>query len=323
MCSLPPDPQLHAAALLHSAEASAQVRRLGTPASDDTQSCGRRATHFRFAQVKRARVSNRSSSSEASLRRLNSATFASSGKRRSVPLVRGIPPQCPDAWSGFRGPCPRVGRPLRNNQAMPDSPESPERLLLPPDDEYPKTIEMALRAIVKDGIDAGHAIISTIGYERRDIERRPGLTRAIQAAIYRRDAFQCRYCGAELIHTAIMELLGGLYPTAFPFHPGWKGGETHPAILSRSPVVDHIDPGATSGEWRSEANLVTACWPCNGRKADFTLEQLRWRVIDPPSPRWDGLVPYYAPLWQIAGRPKPTYHLAWIRALGVEPPSPQ
>ena len=203
---------------------------------------------------------------------------------------------------------------------MSESPESRERLLLPPKDQYPKIIQMALRAIVNDGIDAGHTIMSTIAYERRDIERRPGLTRVMQAAIYRRDAFQCRYCGAELIPTAIMEFLGVLYHTAFPFHSGWKVGDTHPAILSRSPVVDHIDPGATGGDWRSEGNLVTACWPCNGRKADFTLERLGWRVIEPPNSKWDGLVSYYAPLWQIAGRPKPAYHLAWMRALGLEPP---
>jgi hypothetical protein len=40
-----------------------------------------------------------------------------------------------------------------------------------------------------------------------------------------------------------MELIGGLYPELFPFHRNWKGGETHPAIFSRSPVVDHVVPG--------------------------------------------------------------------------------
>jgi hypothetical protein len=91
-----------------------------------------------------------------------------------------------------------------------------------------------------------------------------------------------------------------MYPDAFPFHPGWKGGETHPAILTRSPVIDHVEPGSSTGNWRDPRNLVTACWPRNSRKADFTLAQLGWRLIDPPDLRWDGLVRFYRGLWLAA-----------------------
>lgn len=59
------------------------------------------------------------------------------------------------------------------------------------------------------------------------------LNRAIQDAIYRRDHFTCRYCGGLLIPKPIKELIGGLYLDLFPFHRNWRGGETHPAILSR------------------------------------------------------------------------------------------
>lgn len=65
-----------------------------------------------------------------------------------------------------------------------------------------------------------------------------------------------------------MALLGILYPESFPYHPNWKAGLTHPAAITRSSVVDHVLPGAWGGDWNDDENLVTACWPCNGSKAD-------------------------------------------------------
>jgi hypothetical protein len=85
---------------------------------------------------------------------------------------------------------------------------------------------------------------------------------------------------------------------------------------SRSPVVDHIVPGSTGGDWLDDGNLVTACWPCNARKADFTLDQLRWQLLErDPNSRWDGLTSRYRDLWQVAGEPRPDYHKSWIAAL--------
>jgi HNH endonuclease len=186
----------------------------------------------------------------------------------------------------------------------------------PPDDEYPEILSAVIATVLDEGVEAGRAALGRIAYERRAIARRPGLGRDMQGLIYRRDRFTCRYCGGRLIPTPIMELIGGLYPDLFPYHPNWKGGETHPAILSRSPVIDHVTPGSTGGDWFDRENLVTACWPCNGRKADFTLDQLGWRLlpIDKES-TWDGLTMRYPDLWQIAGEPKPSYHRGWIAVL--------
>lgn len=73
-------------------------------------------------------------------------------------------------------------------------------------------------------------------------------------------------------------------------------------MISRSAVVDHVDPGAWGGEWLSETNLVTACWPCNARKGDLTLGQLGWSTNPPVPPgEWDGLVGMYPALWAAAG----------------------
>lgn len=189
-------------------------------------------------------------------------------------------------------------------------------LIPPPADDYPDVLAKVIDAVIDDGVVAGHDALAPIAYERRQVAKRPGLTRTIQGAIYRRDRFTCRYCGGLLIPTPIMELIGGLYPDLFPFHRNWKGGETHPAILSRSPVVDHVVPGSSGGDWLDPENLVTACWPCNGRKADFTLGQLGWSVLEIPRTEWDGLTTRYPDLWRAAGEPRANYHRVWMGALG-------
>jgi HNH endonuclease len=114
-----------------------------------------------------------------------------------------------------------------------------------------------------------------------------------------------------------MELLGGIYPEQFPFHRNWKGGETHPAIISRSAVIDHRDPGSAGGDWVARANLVTACWPCNARKGDLSLRLLGWELLAVSETEWDGLTRFYRPLWNLAGQPNPRLHSGWMRALGI------
>lgn len=67
--------------------------------------------------------------------------------------------------------------------------------------------------------------------------------------IYRRDNFACQYCGAT----------------------------PDPVKLT----LDHVVPRAHGGrtEW---TNIVTACVPCNARKADRTPEQARMSLPRPP-----------------------------------------
>ena len=184
----------------------------------------------------------------------------------------------------------------------------------PAGDDYPLVLQAAVDAVLCDGIAAGEEVLARIAYQPREIPRRPSLSRSVAARVYVRDGFHCRYCGRRVIPTVIMELLGGLYPESFPFHPAWKGGMTHPAILSRSPVVDHVVPGSSGGDWGEEGNLVTACWPCNAAKADLSLEQLGWRLRPIPVTEWDGLTSTYQALWRAAGEPKPRLHAAWLKA---------
>ena len=184
-------------------------------------------------------------------------------------------------------------------------------------DDYPEHIERTVRELLERGVDAGAASLEAIAYPPREFPARRRLARQQMVRIFARDHFICRYCGGQTIITPVMELLGGLYPNSFPFQSsGWKAGVTHPAVVSRSPAVDHVLPVVYGGTDDDE-NLVTACTPCNSIKADFTLEVLGWEVQQVTDSDWDGLTRYYRQLWEVAGRPKPEYHAAWMAALGV------
>ncbi len=183
------------------------------------------------------------------------------------------------------------------------------------DDEYPDVLEAVLRALVDAGPEAARVALQPIAYPPHDVLPRPAMPRSVMLAIFWRDHWTCRYCGGRTIFTPVMALLGTLFPDQFPFHRNWKGGQTHPAVIARSAIVDHVIPGAHGGSWADPDNLATACWPCNARKGDLTLGQLAWelRPIDPSG--WDGLTGSYQRAWELAGRPSSDAHLGWIRAL--------
>jgi 5-methylcytosine-specific restriction endonuclease McrA len=188
-----------------------------------------------------------------------------------------------------------------------------------PADDYPEVLDRALTALDTEGLERAEAELGAMAWERTEIVGRRSLPRSLQGGVFRRDRFHCRYCGGKVIPIPIMELLGAVFGERFPYHPNWKGGETHPAVLSRTAIIDHCDPVARGGPPADEANLVTACWPCNARKADLSLDRLEWELLPiPTAGAWDGLTRYYGRLWHEAGRPNPRLHADWMRALGVE-----
>ena len=187
----------------------------------------------------------------------------------------------------------------------------------PPEDDYPDVLERALSALAAGDPAGADAELEPIAYATTSIPRPVGLKRSVQGRIFRRDGFHCRYCGARVIPIPIMELLGAVFGERFPYHRNWKGGETHPAVLSRTAVIDHVAPAAWGGPADDE-NLVTACWPCNARKGDVSLARLGWeRVPVNADDAWDGLTRYYRALWQAARCPNPKLHHDWANALAV------
>jgi len=89
-----------------------------------------------------------------------------------------------------------------------------------------------------------------------------------------------------------------LAPQPILHPPNWKAGRIHPAYLLLSTSLDHVHPRARGGSWNERSNLVTACRPCNSGKADFTLEELGWSLLDEADVRsdWDGLTGLYQTL---------------------------
>lgn len=182
-------------------------------------------------------------------------------------------------------------------------------------DPYPSVLERALRHLATGDPGAARAALDEIRVEPtpRIVERMPSLT--LTARVYERDRYQCRYCGAKTILIPVMRLLARLFPDEFPMHPNWKTGQTHPAFVFRSATLDHVVPIAGGGAPVSEDNLVTACWGCNRRKGDLTLDELGWEIrSDPTDPDWRGLTELYESAWIASGRPAlGDTEMTWMR----------
>ena len=162
--------------------------------------------------------------------------------------------------------------------------------------------------------------MAPIAYPRRDVEPRSDPPEAVIAKIYQRDHFHCRYCGCQVIPTQIMRLVAEVFPDEFPYHPNGKGGQTHPAIMSRSATLDHVMPWSSEGTNDPE-NLVCACWVCNRVKGDLSLEHLGWSLLPiEEESTWDGLTRFYRDLWVLAGEPTGGKHILWIRLFDSSSP---
>ena len=183
----------------------------------------------------------------------------------------------------------------------------------PQTDEYATQLEGVIIALLSEGRNAASELIEPISYPRRQVEVRSEPSETVIATIYKRDRFHCRYCGCRVIPTQVMRLVSEIFPDAFPYHPNWKGGQTHPAITSRSATLDHL-LAWTLGGTNDPENLVCACWICNRVKGDLTLDQLGWELRPiSADPDWDGLTRYYRQLWELAGSPKTADHPFWLR----------
>lgn len=171
------------------------------------------------------------------------------------------------------------------------------------DDPYPGVLAQALQRLVEGDREGARVVIDEIRFvpEPKRVERWPATS--VVARVYARDCYHCRYCGEKTILTAVMRLVSRLFPDEFPMHRNWKADETHPAFVARSATLDHVVPIAGGGDPLDETNLVTACWGCNRRKGDLTLDELGWHLRDPADRAWRGLTELYEPAWIASGRP--------------------
>jgi HNH endonuclease len=126
----------------------------------------------------------------------------------------------------------------------------------------------------------------------------------LMSRVYRRDGYQCRYCGLRLVTKEVLVAFEGVVGK-LRFAATSKNASHGAALVFRA-TCDHVDPRSCGGSHQLE-NLVSACYSCNFGKGGFTLQQLglhdpRERAVSPAS-GWDGLVPLIPRL--NAARPKP------------------
>lgn len=149
--------------------------------------------------------------------------------------------------------------------------------------------------------------------------RRQEVSRPTQLAVFRRDSFHCRYCGQKTLFLPTVRALSDLFPDHLPVDPGWKLDHTHPVYWTLIASPDHVIP-AIRGGGSDEANLVTSCWRCNDIKRAWSLQELRWSLLDPVIDRdWDGLSSAFPDLCALRNREgqglsERAYFKSWLRA---------
>jgi hypothetical protein len=111
--------------------------------------------------------------------------------------------------------------------------------------------------------------------------------------VFIRDGFIDRYLGERLIFPGTLRLLSVLLPEEFPFRSNWKMDSTHPAFWELFPTIDHVVPVARGGVDADE-NWVTTSQLRNSAKANWTLEELSWKLLPPGNiEEWDGLTRWF------------------------------
>jgi hypothetical protein len=111
--------------------------------------------------------------------------------------------------------------------------------------------------------------------------------------IFIRDGFIDRYSGDRLVFPGVLRLLTRLLPEEFPFHPNWKMSECHIAYWELSPTIDHVLPIARGGT-DDETNWVTTSMLRNSAKANWTLEELEWKLFPAGDfNQWDGMIKWF------------------------------
>jgi 5-methylcytosine-specific restriction endonuclease McrA len=110
--------------------------------------------------------------------------------------------------------------------------------------------------------------------------------------VYARDSYRCRYCGLDLFAIpAFKRFQRNVGPEVFPISKTHRNKDSAGACLVFRPVADHVEPWSRGGRTDLD-NLVTACWPCNFGKMEYTVEELGIsdpRTRSPVATGWDGL----------------------------------
>jgi hypothetical protein len=146
--------------------------------------------------------------------------------------------------------------------------------------------------------------------------KRKGIKPGLQLAVFRKDGFNCEYCGRKTVLVPLLRVIAECFErmeqkSLFTYDPHWMCPPTHYAFWRDSASCDHVVPVTSSGPTEA-ANLVTACFMCNLRKGNSAGFKSFGGLRRP----WDGLAGIYPDLvrkrWDTA---IPSHHTAWITAI--------
>jgi len=124
---------------------------------------------------------------------------------------------------------------------------------------------------------------------------RKNIPKKIQLEVWNRDNWHCRYCGKPIFYTPALKLFDKLNPDHFYFHSNGKIGKMLPLFIWSWASIDHIDPFSKGGP-DTIKNFVSACWECNLKYNDKSIEEgkpVPKEIIQSP---WDGFYGLYPKL---------------------------
>jgi hypothetical protein len=176
----------------------------------------------------------------------------------------------------------------------------------------------AAAAAATGDFDGARGALLDIAWKPHPIPPRPSIPKSTYVRVYTRDGWRCRIAGCRrrLIFEPVIRLLGDLFSDLVPYDSG-LGWQCHPLGRWCVPALDDRLAHTLGGSSKM-GNLLTLCSPCNTVTSNWTLEELGAEVMPgEPAGDWDGLTGIYEALWEVAERPSPTYHRAWLRALAA------
>ena len=131
--------------------------------------------------------------------------------------------------------------------------------------------------------------------------------------VFARDGFIDRYSGRRLIFPGTLRLVSMLFPETFPFQTNWKTDACHFAFYELFPTIDHLIPVSRGGA-DSDENRVSTSMVRNAAKANFTIQELGWRMLPAGDMNeWDGLTRWFL---QQATIRKELWERAYLRRWG-------
>ena len=96
--------------------------------------------------------------------------------------------------------------------------------------------------------------------------------KSFERELFDRDGCQCRYCGTQVFPEALLKRFERMVGPEH-FKATGTNATRHGVRMAFSAALDHVDPWSRGGR-TDPSNLVTACWPCNYGKAEYTLGEL-------------------------------------------------